>query len=402
MTSNLSSLATELHARLPNKTFPVYTGKPTFSQVRQIEKLVEQNAGSIKSTVQGAGAFNHIFLTKTNDEWTTLTGLPPVVMPVNPEEPEIANNATAARIAQANQVYGRQKKLYEKTEAMKELLTNQIVSAFEPEYISALRHPITRQVDHQSIPEIFTILYRYGNVQSQAVRDAEAEILATPINLEFPLIVMFDKLEDFQALAVAADEPRTAKQMVNLGIHMLKQTGNCFRNAIIAWDDRPAAERTWANLKLHFDEAHRKLQNASGLPLGQSTLQQQDVNLITEQVEQAINLTVQQRLNSMEDTISHALQMSQQPPQSVDTTASSLTTATAPSEETPTTKLKSFFETKINNMQEENRKQIDELKNQLKKRKRDERSSERNRNPGRRGKEYREGNATRYNIKKYC
>ena len=67
MTASLTTLATKIQARLPHKTFPavLFTNRPTFAQVREIEKLVEQNAGSITSSLAGTGAFNHIYLTKT-------------------------------------------------------------------------------------------------------------------------------------------------------------------------------------------------------------------------------------------------------------------------------------------------------------------------------------------------
>ena len=52
---------------------------------------------------------------------------------------------------------------------MKELLINLVVSAFNEHYIRALRDPITRQVAHQTIPEVFRVLYGYTGVQSSAV-----------------------------------------------------------------------------------------------------------------------------------------------------------------------------------------------------------------------------------------
>ena len=98
-----------------------------------------------------------------------------VVNPVDPPNPVIPNNATAARIAQINLEHGRLKKLYEKHRTMKELLTNLIVSAFNEHYIRALRNPVTHQIN-QGIPEIFRVLYRYTGVQPTAVRERESEI----------------------------------------------------------------------------------------------------------------------------------------------------------------------------------------------------------------------------------
>ena len=84
---------------------------------------------------------------------------------------------------------------------MKELLINLIVSSFNEHYIRALRDPITKQVSHQTIPAIFNVLYRFTGVQPTAVRDRESEILNTPVDIAFPLIIMFDDIEDFIQLA---------------------------------------------------------------------------------------------------------------------------------------------------------------------------------------------------------
>ena len=417
-TSNLSSLAAKLLARLPNQTFPRFAGKPTFTQVRTIEKLVEQNAGSIKSTVQGAGGFNHIFLTKTPAAWTALTGLAPVAIPVSPDEPIFLNNATAARIAQLNQQYERQKRHYDTTEAMKEVLINQIISAFDANYITALRHEITRQVTHQTIPEVFRVLYEHGRVQYQTVRETEAEILATPINLDEPLAMMFDTVEDLQALALAADEPKTPKQILNLTLTLIKQTGNSFLPSIIVWNDRPEAEKTWVNLKLHFNAAHRKLQNASDLPIGQSALQQEANNLAHE-VTERVNREVQEQLNVMQQSIEQALQLSTgSSTSSNNDMITSSSSATSNNVETPTTQLKSFFKEQLNNLQAEHRREMNDLKNTMQQKSNNNnkrrggnnkggRSSKRQRdtsddNASSGGKKHFEGRLSRRKIDQYC
>ena len=84
---------------------------------------------------------------------------------------------------------------------------------------------------------------------------------------------MFDDIKDFIQLARAAKEPKTDVQIMNLALSLIKRCGHVFQPAVIAWNARPVAEKTWAALKTHFDAAHRALQDASDLPLGQSTLQ---------------------------------------------------------------------------------------------------------------------------------
>ena len=200
----LSTLAADLQSRVPHKSIQKHIGKPSFDKIREVQKLIEKNAGTIECSIVGVGVYNHLFLTKSPAEWTVLTGLAPILLPVAPARPVIANNATAARIAQQNQIYDVAKKLYDKTTAMKELLMNQLTSAFENKWIQPMRHPVTRQLTHQTIAEIFDFYYtRYGKVKSKVVRDKEDELLTTPIDLDLPLIILFDDIEDFRVLARA-------------------------------------------------------------------------------------------------------------------------------------------------------------------------------------------------------
>ncbi len=367
MTSDLSSLATNIQTHFPHQTFPQFSGKPTFSQVRQIEKLVERNAGKIKTSVEGAGAFNHIFLVKTPEDWTALTNLPPLAIPEKPADPVIGNHATAAQIAQINLAYERRKKVYDTTQVVKDLLTNQIVSAFDADYISALQHPVTKTVDHHTIPEIFALLYRYGRVQIQAVRDREAELLAQPLNLELPLCVLFEKIEDFRSLASAAKEPKSSIQIINLTLDIIKRSGNVFREALIAWDDKPANEQTWVNLKEHLDTAHRKLQNASDLPLGQSSLQQEAANMVKE-TQASVDTSMHHRMNNMEQAIHRLLQVVTQ--QQVEKQALPPSTTSTFIDDTST--LTDYHpnvlhQQQMNNMQTQHQKEITELKMLLQK-----------------------------------
>jgi len=428
--STSSTLATELRALFPNQELTKHSGRPTFSAVREIEKQIEENAGSVVSSVPGTEDYNHIFLVKTNIEWTTLTGRVPVALPINPPRVPIPNNATAARIAQINREYDIAKQLFNKTNTMKELLINQIVSCFDARFIKPLRHHATKQLSHHSIPTILRALYNYQTVKSSLVNDKESELLSTPVNLEDPLMLLFDDIEDLQSLSQAARVPKTTAQIMDLTLNILKNCGSCFTLTIMSWNDRPAIEKTWTNLKQHFEQAQQKLQNASDLPIGQTQLQQ--ANLLAQQVAQNINQDLQHQLNILQQTVEEALHqrptinnMSSTNNDSSYSDSSDIDDHPEP-EDTPTTALKHFFEDKINSMQAEHRKQLDDLKNEIKRRSNpnnDRNSSRRgsNRNNNGRGRQrrnndrdrsdstnnnngtvYREGDYERADVTKYC
>jgi len=76
-----------------------------------------------------------------------------------------------------DRAYEREKQVYGTTMAMKEFLTNQLTTAFEPKWIQPLHHSVTRQLNHRTISEIFHFFYtRYGKVKSSTVREREDEL----------------------------------------------------------------------------------------------------------------------------------------------------------------------------------------------------------------------------------
>lgn len=339
----LSTLATELQKRVPHRVLPKQTGKPQFHQIRELQKLLEENAGIIDSDLPNTGEFNHLFLMKSPAEYTALTGKDPVVMPESPDRPIIQNNATAARIAQLDRAYEREKKVYDTTMAMKEFLTNQLTTAFEPKWIQPLRHPVTRQLNHRTISEIFHFFYtRYGKVKSSTVREREDELLTTPVDLDLPIIILFDDIEDFRVLAQSAKVAKSSDQIMDLTITILKNCG-CFTNALIAWKNLPQADKTWPRLKTHFDKAHEDLQDVTDLPIGQTPFQQ--INLLQEQVKQDVT----EQLLMLQDTIQLALK----------------NPSNENSDNTAVAELKSFFQEQINNLKATHHQEVATLRNQL-------------------------------------
>ena len=407
----LSTLATDLQSRVPHQTLPKHVGKPQFHQIREIQKLIEENSGTIECSLPGVGDFNHLFLTKSDAEWTALTGLPPVQMPERPERPEINDRATAAQIAQQDRAYNTAKKLYDKTIAMKELLMNQLTTSFEPKWIQPLRHAVTRQLNHRAMHEIFTFLYtRYGKVKSQTVRDKEDELLTAPVDLDLPLIILFDDIEDFRVLAQSARVPKTNAQIMDMTLTILKNCG-CFTNALIEWKNRPEAEKTWPNLKTHFDTAHQDLQDASDMPIGGTSFQ---TNVLATQVAESVSNDIRQELNMLQQNVYQALQLSgdqaqkeNEPPIKYHNAGENKSNIGQMED------LKSFFKNQLNNIQEEHKKELDSLKQQVKNVRNNNRRGNRNNNSNSQrdndsdGDEqeeelFWEGPRCRSDISKYC
>ena len=74
---------------------------------------------------------------------------------------------------------------------------------------------------------------------------------------------MFNKIEDLVSLADAAGMPKTAAQVVNYGIGIIKKT-NDFEKALIEWYNLPIHNQTWTQFKQHFTDAQNELRKIRG------------------------------------------------------------------------------------------------------------------------------------------
>ena len=183
---------------------------------------------------------------------------------------------------------------------------------------------------------------RYGKVKSSTVREREDELLTTPVDLDLPIIILFDDIEDFRVLAQSARVPKTNAQIIDMTLTILKNCG-CFTNALIAWKNLPQADKTWPRLKTHFDKAHEDLQDVTDLPIGQTPFQQ--INLLKEQVKQDVT----EQLLMLQDTIQLALK----------------NPSNENSDNTAVAELKSFFQEQINNLKAAHHQEVATLRNQL-------------------------------------
>ena len=66
-----------------------------------------------------------------------------------------------------------------------------------------------------------------------------------------PLIILFGELEDLQQISVAALNPYTDTQIVNIGVTLIKNF-NYFEKGLISRFERPVDEHTLINLKHTF------------------------------------------------------------------------------------------------------------------------------------------------------
>ena len=71
-----------------------------------------------------------------------------------------------------------------------------------------------------------------------------------------PIDALFDRLEDCYIFAMQNKPPFTLEQMIDKAISTAIQLTGLYERALLEWQDFAEANKTWAQLKLNFEEAY--------------------------------------------------------------------------------------------------------------------------------------------------
>ena len=73
-----------------------------------------------------------------------------------------------------------------------------------------------------------------------------------------PVDIIFNQVEDLVEFSEMANCPFSNSQMINIAYTIINKT-KCFRDGIIAWNQKPALDKMWINFMTHFRIVHDEL-----------------------------------------------------------------------------------------------------------------------------------------------
>ena len=98
-----------------------------------------------------------------------------------------------------------------------EKLQSQLTQAIDGLYIRALRNQHTGTIKH-TIPQVFTWLYtKYGQVKQEALVKKAQSIRELTYDIQDPMVVLWNEIDDLTRLAEAANNPYTPRQILEFG-----------------------------------------------------------------------------------------------------------------------------------------------------------------------------------------
>ena len=117
-------------------------------------------------------------------------------------------------------------RLFRETINVEKALIKQVVAALEPQYLKRLRNTTSNAIDiplHNILDHLFE---RYGRVDADTLMDIEEKIKSSKYNPSDPLITFVNEIEELACLGTAANNPYSDIQKVQIGLHIIKNTGD--------------------------------------------------------------------------------------------------------------------------------------------------------------------------------
>ena len=101
------------------------------------------------------------------------------------------------------------------------------------------------------------MMERYGKIRASD-NEACKQALAEPIELDRPIDIYFQRVEDAIQFTQDGKTPFIPAQIVQTSYHTINKTG-LYSLALKEWRKKAMADKTWARFKYIFTEEHHDL-----------------------------------------------------------------------------------------------------------------------------------------------
>ena len=293
-----------------SKLTPIH-GEPDFSTLRVLRDELKANAGSVTTTL-GGGRLGYLGLLLSPEDYNRVAPETPFVRPPNPGPLVIPVGTTQHATTRMKDDHTEALRIFRECIDVEQALIKQIMEAIQDKYTKCLWNRLTQRVDMTVEDLLRTLFQRYGFVTQHQLAEFESSIRQYTYNVQEPLSLVFDQIEELQLLAEAARTPYSDRQLVSFGVEILCNTQD-FQDGIKSWNRLPAANRTWQNFITHFEQEYQELLELRGPTMQNSTLHSANaiVAQVTASVQQSVKNSVAKALSRhsanalLHDTTSH-------------------------------------------------------------------------------------------------
>ena len=256
-----------------HKTLDKIYGEPDAVSLQKLFKQLNRNARSVTSTL-GGGQYGHMFLVMTEAAWNALPGTTPVQEPQDPGPFILEGRERAAEIAVNEKAHEEVKRKYNKFQALKRILKNQLIAAIEPAYLDPIRCGLTDMILHP-IADIITFLQdTYGKMTVNQVEECNTKIKNFAYDPSKSINLLLTAVQNHTDLLAIAGAPLNDKQVQDLAYYIINKY-QIFKEALVAWN-KIEEPKTWEMMKEHMRREYQMLKDVNALSISESALNTSD------------------------------------------------------------------------------------------------------------------------------
>ena len=250
------SSADKIIEGFPHPTVTPIVGQPAFDTLKALKLLLSTNAASVISHL-GNGALGLLWLVVSDAVYNTLSGTP-FVPPTNPGPiPVIPANATGPQINAIHETHKREAKLFHEYNNTDKALKQLLLGAVDDMFTRAIKNRYIGYANVTTKQLLTHLITTYGKISGNDLRLNDAA-MNTAYDVNLPIEVLFDQIEDGLDFADAGNHPKTPEQIVMTGQQLIQETG-MFADDLKVWKRLPDQDRTWTRFKADFTLAHQEL-----------------------------------------------------------------------------------------------------------------------------------------------
>jgi hypothetical protein len=172
----------------------------------------------------GGGAHGHLGISMTQVEYAVISSSP-WVEPFNPNAiPIIPPGTNAMDAAQLARMHAECRLIYTNQINIYQALNKLILEAYENMYASQLEDYLLQYANRSALEIIIHLKQTYGFINPTQL-DKNYNKMTAPINFQYPIETLFNKIEDGVRYANAGMQPYTEAQYVNIAFLLILNTG---------------------------------------------------------------------------------------------------------------------------------------------------------------------------------
>ena len=123
-------------------------------------------------------------------------------------------------------------------------LIKQVSAAIPDLYLKQFCNVYSHAITTPLATLLSQLMTTYGRVDDNELQRVTSTLKDKVYDLTEPLIGLFNDVKELKSLSITAENEYTKQQLVNFGIHLIKNMQD-FKQALETWYALPLADRTW-------------------------------------------------------------------------------------------------------------------------------------------------------------